>query len=133
MSSFRVKCPNCGEVYDVAGNSKCRKCGTELNTGRPGMIHMYRMGNFMGAANGFGIYINGEPYGHIGNKQTIYIPLPYGEYNLHITCGMSRRCEDLRCSITPEDNYWCVKVHMRPGFWSNTFVPERVDPATMPK
>ena len=132
MSTFRVKCPGCGEAYDVPGNSVCRKCGSELNTGRPGMLRIYRMGSPIGVAAGFGIYLNGQPYGHVGNKQTVYIPLPYGEYNLHVTCGMSRKCRDLKINITPDDNYWCVKVHINPGFWSNTLCPERADPASMP-
>ena len=133
MINFRVKCPACGEVCDVPEGGRCKKCGAVLSTEGPAMLRLYRMGSPIGVAVGFGIYIDGQPYGHIGNKQTVYIPLPYGAHNLHMTCGMSRKCRDLQMNLTPEDGYWCVKVHMNPGFISNTLVPERADPSTMPE
>ena len=60
------------------------------------------------------------------------IPLPYGEHLLHIVCGMSRRCNDPVFKLSPEDPYICMKVHMVPGVFTNSFKIERVDPATMP-
>lgn len=131
--TFRMKCPSCGNVQNMLASGPCGKCGALLNTEQPAAIAMYRMGNFMGMANGFGIYINEQPYGAIGNKESIVIPLPYGDYKLHVVCGMNRKCNDPVFRLSPEDPYVCVKVHMKPGFIQNSFVIERVDPATMPQ
>ena len=36
---------------------------------QPAAIAVYRMGNFVGMANGFGLYLNEQPFGAIGNKE----------------------------------------------------------------
>lgn len=132
-NGFRVKCPGCGEVKDILSSGSCPKCGAMLNVNQPGMLKIYRMGNFVGSAVGYGIYLNDQPCGHIGDRQTVMIPLPYGTYKLHMTAGMTRRCSDLTFTVSPEDRLICVKVHLRMGFIQNTLVPERVDPGTMPE
>ena len=130
---FRVRCPNCGEVKNVNDPSVCPKCGAPLNLAGQGVIQLYRMGNFMGSANGFGIYINNQPYGQIGNRESFRIPLPFGKYTLHCVCGMNRKCNDPVIELTPQDPFVCLKVHMKVGFISNSFIFERVDPSTMPQ
>lgn len=130
---YRMKCPRCGNVQNQNASSPCRKCGEQLNVEQPGMLALYRMGNFVGSANGFGIYLNEQPFGAIGNRETLFIPLPYGDYKLHIVCGMNRRCNDPILHICPEDPFICLKVHMKMGFVQNSFVIERVDPSTMPQ
>lgn len=131
--NYRVKCAACGEVLNVGAACSCPKCGAAVTPEQPGMLKLYRMGNFVGVAVGFGIYLNDRPMGHIGNKETVCIPLPYGNYKLHMTAGMSRKCRDLEFTVSPEDPYICAKVHLKMGFISNTVVPERVAPSEMPE
>ncbi|MBR0352098.1 MAG: hypothetical protein IJH53_02735 [Oscillospiraceae bacterium] len=130
---YRVKCPKCGNVQNILESGPCAKCGETLSINQPGMIGLYRMGNMMGAATGFGIYLNEQPYGAIGNRESLYMPLPYGEYKMHIVCGMNRKCNDPVIKITPDDPFVCLKVHMNVGFIQNKFVIERADPSTMPE
>ena len=43
---FRIKCPSCGNVVDVASTgSPCAKCGNALNLPEEGMIQIYCMGS----------------------------------------------------------------------------------------
>ena len=130
---YRMKCPNCGNVQNMNASGPCGKCGAPLYVEQPAAIALYRMGNFMGAANGFGIYLNEQPFGAIGNRENLIIPLPYGQYKLHIVCGMNRKCNDPVFNLSPADPFVCLKVHMKVGFLSNKFIIERVDPSTMPQ
>ena len=56
--NLRIKCPSCGNVADVPGNGNCAKCNNPLVLPEDGVIQMYRMGNPLGMAVGFGIYLN---------------------------------------------------------------------------
>lgn len=130
---YRVKCPNCGEVQDILSEHVCSKCKTPISLQKDGCIQLYRMGNFAGCAGGFGIYINGVPYGYIGNKQSLRIPLDAGSYTLHIAVGMSRKCNDPVIEIKPDSKaLHCYKIHMKMGFWTNNFVIEPANYADMP-
>ena len=131
--TYRMKCPACGNVQNLNGSGPCAKCGAPLYVEQPAAIAVYRMGNFVGMANGFGLYLNEQPFGAIGNKESLTIPLPYGEYKLHVVCGMNRKCNDPVFRLSPEDPYVCVKVSMKMGFIQNKFIVDRVDPATMPQ
>ena len=131
--TYRMKCPRCGNAINLAASGACPQCGAEISVEQPATITLYRMGNFYGAANGFGIYINEQPYGAIGNKETLTIPLPYGEYKIHVVCGMNRKCNDPVIKLSAEDPNVCLKVHMKMGFIQNSFILERVDPSTMPR
>lgn len=82
---------------------------------------------------GYGIYLDGQPYGHLANKESIRIPLPMGMHTLHMTCGMTRRCEDLTFTLTPEAPAAYVKASIRMGFWSNTIHLTPADPSEMPQ
>ncbi len=113
---YRVKCPKCGNVQNLIAPAPCAKCGEPLELEQPGLLGIYRMGNFVGVAAGFGIYLDGQPYGQIGNQESLYLPLPYGEYKLHIVCGMNRKCNDPVIRLSPEDPFVCVKVHINMGF-----------------
>ena len=130
--TFRFKCPKCGDVSDSPAGAVCKKCNTVLQGTDGAYLQIYRMGSPIGFAGGFGIYINGQPYGFIGNRQSIRIPLPYGKYTLHFAAGLNRRCEDVLVELTPEQPKSFVKVHMRVGFWSNKFVPEFAREEDMP-
>ena len=130
--SYRVVCPKCKKAQNVSGNAKCAGCGTEISIPNEGMIQIYRMGNFIGSAAAAGIYINGTPYGHVGNRSTVQIPLPFGTYKLHMTMGMNRRCNDPEITLTPEKPVAYLKMHIRMGAFSNTQVIEPADPASMP-
>ena len=128
-AKLRFKCPHCGEVNNVLPNvSECPKCHRPVSLPPDGCIYLYRQGSPYGVAGGFGIYINGIPYGHIGNKELLCIPLPYGEYNLHCAVGMSRKCQDMQVVLSPQNRIAYAKVHIRPGFWANSFVIEPIDP-----
>lgn len=130
--NYRVKCPNCGNVFDTAVPALCAKCGTPVDTALPGMIEIYRMGNFIGSMVGYGIYLNDQPIGHIGDRETVFIPVPYGTYKLHMTCGMNRKCNDPVFEVTPQDPHICAKVHIKMGAFTNKLVVERAEPDSMP-
>lgn len=130
---LRVKCAACGEVTNAAPGSLCSKCRQPLHFIPDGLLTLYRMGSPLGVAGGFGLYIDGQPMGYIGNRELLRIPLTYGIHTLHIAAGMSRKCEDLVMNITPENRFAYAKVWMRPGFWANSFVIETARPEEMPK
>lgn len=132
MALFRMKCPVCGKVADIPGDGPCPQCGQPLAVWQGGGVQIYRMGSPVGIAVGYGTYINGQPYGHIGNKQSVYIPLPYGTYTLHFTCGMTRRCKDVTVTISPEQQFAYVKARIKMGFWTNTIIAEQVPMEEMP-
>ena len=132
MSVFRFKCPSCGTVQDASIDSACQKCKQPLALPGPGGVQIYRMGSPIGIAVGYGIYINGEPYGHIANKESIRIPLAYGTYTFHFTCGMTRKCEDLVVTLTPEAPLAYIKARIKPGFWTNKIIAERSNREEMP-
>lgn len=129
---FRIKCQNCGEVCDIAANSACPKCKAPLTLPEGGMVQIYRMGSPIGVAVGYGVYINGQPCGHIANKQSIRIPLPYGTYTFHFTCGMTRKCQDLTVTLSPDAPNAYIKARIKAGFWTNTIIAEPARPEDMP-
>ena len=131
MSKLRVKC-SCGEVTNTVPGGICPDCKKPLEIPEDAVIRLYRMGSPLGIAGGFGVYINGEPMGHIGNKETIKIPVKYGTYTLHGAAGMNRKCNDYTFTLTPENRFANAKVWMKPGFWSNSFVIEPATPDEMP-
>lgn len=120
---MRVKC-NCGHVLNAMPGNVCPKCHQPLAFPTEGMIHLYRKGSPYGIAGGFGIYLNGEAMGYIGNKETVNIPVNYGTYTLHVAVGMSRKCRDLVVEITSDNTVGYAKVYIKPGFWANQFVIE---------
>ena len=132
MAKYRVVCSKCGEALDVSDDCKCAKCGADIVIPRGGMLQIYRMGNFIGSAAAFGIYINEIPYGRMANRQTCCIPLAFGQYKIHITCGMNRRCNDPVITLTPENPISYQKVHIKMGAFSNTQVVEPAAPNEMP-
>ena len=79
---LRLKCPSCGEVMNAAGFCNCTKCGTPIRYNGWGMLQIYRMGSPVSIAAGYGIYLDGQPYGHLANKESIRIPLPMGTHTL---------------------------------------------------
>ncbi len=129
---LRVKC-SCGEVANAAVGSVCDKCKKPLEFAPDALFTLYRKGSPMGIAGGFGLYINGEPYGYIGNRETLKIPLKYGKYNIHIAAGMSRDCNDMVIDLNPNNRFAYAKVWMRPGFWTNSFVLETATADEMPE
>ena len=128
-SKLRVKCPTCGEICNIAGdNATCPKCKAQIPVSPDACFYLYRQGSPFGMAAGFGVYVNGQPFGHIGNKELLCFPVPYGKYILHCASGMNRRCTDVEITLTPENRYAYLKVFMKPGFWTNSFVLEPMDP-----
>ena len=130
---YRIRCPRCGEVADYQTDGYCAKCGTPLHLEElPGMIQIYRMGSPLGVAVGFGIYIDEVPYGYVGNRETVKIRVPMGRHLVHVAQGMSRRCKDIAVTLSPAAPNGYLKVHMRMGFVSNTFIIEPANPSEMP-
>lgn len=128
-AKVRIKCPYCGEVANLhEGEAACPKCHKPLGVNSEASIYLYRQGSAYGIAGGFSIYINGEAYGSIGNKELLRIPLGYGTYNIHCAAGMSRSCRDLLVTVTPQAPVAYTKVYIKPGFWTNSFVVEPMDP-----
>ena len=132
FGKMRVKCPKCGNVVDITDYIPCSKCGAQLGP-VGGAIQVYRMGNPIGIAAGFGIYIDGQPYGHLGNAESVCISVPFGTHTIHMTQGMNRKCTDLTVTLTPQAPIAYMKAHIRMGFWSNTIVIEPSTPDQMPR
>ena len=130
---LRIKCPSCGQVVDVPGNGTCAKCNNPLILPEEGVIQMYRMGNPLGMAVGFGIYLNEIPMGHLANADSIRIPVSYGHYKVHMTHGMNRKCKDAEFDITPENRFGFFKAHLKMGLITNTVVIEPSTADQMPK
>ena len=128
-AKIRIKCPLCGDAGNVhAITDVCPECKKPMELTEEGNIYIYRQGSPYGIAGGFGLYINSEPYGHIGNKELLRLPVKYGTYNIHCAVGMSRKCQDMQVTISPENPVAYAKVYIKPGFWTNSFVVEPVDP-----
>ena len=76
-------------------------------------------------------------FAHAGDEQSEYervvTVLPMGTHTLHMTCGMTRRCEDLTFTLTLEAPAAYVKASIRMGFWSNTIHLTPADPSEMPQ
>ena len=130
-TKLRVKC-SCGEVVNTSPGGYCPKCRQLLDIPADAVIYLYRKGSPLGIAGGFGIYIDGQPMGYIGNRETLCIPVKYGVHNLHVAAGMNRRCNDLQINLTPQRRHAYTKVWMRPGFWTNSFVLEVATRDEMP-
>lgn len=130
--NYRVKCSKCGNVLDVTGSLPCPKCGNPIDINVGGMVQVYRMGSPIGVAAGYGIYLDGQPMGHLANKQSILIPVPFGNHQLHMTCGMTRRCQDLLFAVTPESPNVYAKARIKAGFWTNKIIIEFANPSDMP-
>lgn len=128
--SIRIRCAACKNVADVQNDAGCPKCGAPSAPG--GYIKMYRMGSPLGVAVGFGIYIDNEPTGYIGNKQTCWIRVPFGTHRLHVAQGANRRCNDAMITITPDHPLEAVKVAIKAGFWSNSFNIQATNPSEIP-
>ena len=128
---LRVKC-SCGHVMNALPGGYCAKCKAPLNIETDGMILLYRKGSPFGIAGGFGIYLNGEPMGYVGNREMVRIPVKYGSYNLHVAAGLNRKCNDLKIFINPEHPNAYTKVWLKPGFLTNSFVLEWSTPEEMP-
>lgn len=129
--NLRVRC-SCGHVLDANYGNVCPRCRQPLAIPNGGLIQIYRKGSPLGIAGGFGIYIDGVPMGHIGNRQTVNIPVEFGQHNIHVAVGMSRRCTDLVVKVTPNHPMAYAKVYMRPGVWTNSFVIEPAAAEEMP-
>ena len=128
--SIRIRCEACKNVADVLVDTVCPKCGAPSIPG--GYFKLYRMGSMYGVAMPFGIYIDNEPCGYIGNKQTCWIRLPYGTHRVHIAMAANRRCEDMMVTVAPEHPLEAGKVYMKPGFWTNKFVITSAQPSEVP-
>ena len=130
---LRFKCKYCSTVSDLSpANPVCPKCGQTVEGYEGGFVQIYRMGSPVGIAVGYGTYINGEPYGHIANTQSVRIPLPYGTYNLHFTCGMTRRCQDVVVTLSPESPAAYVKAPSKWDFGPTRSSPSRSTPPPCP-
>ncbi len=131
---YRIKCPSCGEIQDIDVNCPCKKCGGMLNAQNDACIQLYRMGSPVGIAMGYGLYLDGVPFGHLANKQSIRIPVCAGEHKLHVTCGTTRRCQDANFTVQPNSRAMLYfKAHIKMGAWSNTIVVEPATANEMPK
>lgn len=128
-AKLRAKCPYCGKVSNLAGNgAPCPSCKKPVALSPDSCVYVYRQGSFVGIANGFELYINGESYGFIGNKELICFPLPYGTYKFHCACGMNRKSNDPVFRLTPQNRVVYQKVHMKAGMVQNSFIFEPIDP-----
>ena len=126
-----MRCPKCGNVTDINGNVPCHKCGNPLALAGA-EIKLYRMGSPLGVAIGFGVYIAGQPCGHIANKETVSYSLPFGSLAVHLTAVLCLNFVDMTVTLTPQAPIGYLKAHIKPGFISNTVVIESALPQDMP-
>ena len=127
---LRVKCPNCQKVQDISGITPCQ-CGFNLEP-QQGTVTLYRKGHPSGAVLGAGVYINGQPYGHIAATEAVTFSLPYGTYNFRVTLGAIRRCKDIVVTVSPEFPNGYIQAAVKMGFWSNSMILTPSSPAEMP-
>ena len=132
MNKLRTKCPQCKTVQDIQGATQCTACGNPLMP-QEGTISVYRKGSPIGAAMGFGVYINDQPFGHIAATESVTFTLPYGTYKFHMTCGATRRCKDMMVTISPEFPAAYLRAAMKSGFWSNTILIDPMKPEEFPQ
>lgn len=132
MLTYRIRCPHCGSVVNIS-NSECPQCHGSIIPVGMAYIDLYRMGNFVGSAAGLGIYIDGEPLGYIGNRESLRVCVPFGVHTIHIAAQMARKCNDLTFQFTPEQPLVCIKVSTVVGFWANSFKLEQVPASEMPE
>ena len=119
----------CGNVFDGGeAQSVCPKCGAVVPGGA--VIHLYRMGHMAGMAVGMGLYIDDVPCGHLGNKQSIRISVPYGPHKVHVTHTTTRACNDPVFNLTPQTPYVCLKARFAAGGFR--IAVEVADPGSMP-
>lgn len=112
----RYRCPS-GHVFNGSeSQTVCPACGAPLPKG--GYIQLYRMGNMMGMAVGMGIHINEQPCGHIANKESIRISVPYGQYKVHVTHTATRSCNDPIVTVDPMHPTVFLKAHFSKGGWA---------------
>jgi hypothetical protein len=127
---MRFKCGS-GHVFNGDENTTvCPNCGQPLQLKDCGAIQLYRMGNYMGMAVGMGVYIDGEPFGHIGNKESIRIVLPFGTHKIHVTHTTTRACNDPMVTLTPEAPIAYMKCRL--GAMGFKIVVEPSRPEDMP-
>lgn len=126
--TIRSCCPN-GHAFDSKQDTAiCPSCGAPIPAG--GYIQLYRMGNYMGCAVGMGIYIDDIPYGHIANKQSLRIKVPFGSHKIHVTHTTTRKCNDPIVTVTPENPHVFYKAHFsKAGF---AIAVEPASPDDMP-
>ncbi len=130
---YRVKCPHCGTMNDLKVDGNCSYCEKPINIPKEGMIQLYRQGSFIGMAVGYNIYLNDKPMGTLANKKSVKIPVNFGTYKLHLTCGMTEKCEDITFDITPEQPNIYLKGRIKAGFWSNKIIIEKATLESMPE
>lgn len=131
--NYRFKCA-CGNVFDAPGKvGNCTKCNNTIDGNGMGVIQIYRMGSPIGAAIGAGIYINSAPCGHLANKQSIKILVPYGTYKVHCTLGMTRKCVDYEATVSEINPEAYLKARVKAGFWSNKILVDACSKADMPE
>ena len=131
---YRVVCPKCGKPINVpvGPTYQCPACKAENTTPQGGLLYIYRMGNFMGAAIGMDIHINDNPVGLMANKETVCIPLGYGTYKIHIAHSMNRRCNDPVIEISPQNPVVYLKARLKSGAFSSTIIVEPCAANEMP-
>ena len=130
-SLIRVRCTACGNVADVQDDTACPKCKAALPQ-PAGYVKLYRMGNFVGSAAGIGLYIDGTPTGYIGNRQTLWVRIPYGNHTLHCAMQMARKCNDPVVSINEEHPVMGFRLAIKMGMFVNSFMLTPCDPRELP-
>ena len=127
---LRFRC-RCGNVFNGDEHTfVCPNCHNQLQLNNCGAIQIYRMGNMMGMAVGMGVYVDDVPFGHIGNKESVRLVLPYGTHKVHMTHTTTRACNDPLITITPHAPVAYLKAHFSGMGFKITLDPAR--PEEMP-
>ncbi len=111
------------KIVNVAEDNFCPNCDAKLEFNKTSGIMLYRIGSYFGRFGEYKMQINGTPYGKIGNRKTLFIPLPFGFYKLHFSAFCTRCPKDLTVFVFSSNPIIYVKFYTRPGFWINDVIP----------
>jgi len=110
--NYRYRCA-CGNVYDSPDQySVCPTCQRQNSTENCGIVQIYRMGNYAGMAVGMGLYVDQQPYGHVANKGSVKLVVPYGQHQLHATLSTCRKSNNPIITLTPQSPECYFKISM---------------------
>lgn len=130
--NLRVRC-SCGEVADIFPGYICARCRQPIVVPQGGMLNLYRKPAVLGFAVGYGVYLNELPYGYVGMGEVARIPLPFGEYKLHIAATTNRKCTDMIITLTPDSPMVNLSVQLKMGAFVNKFILEPIAYEELPQ
>ena len=114
---LRVRCTSCDYVMDSEPNFelKCPKCGGDVPFFTDACIQIYRKGNFAGALMPITIYVDGIKYKKLRIRQSIRIPLRYGQHTIQFGGFPFKKSEPTRINFTTQSRNIYAKIGVNLG------------------